>query len=328
MKIDQTRLRAVLVRPMMLLMRAVRSRKLISLAVVLVVTLLLVLFTSVPFLPHFRLKSPRFVIIVGANKGGGVLQWKSARDWNVEKASIANKKAYAERHGYHIVIKDMTSKKKYSQEWREAWQKVDIIRDAMRQFPTAEWFWWVDLNTYIMEPQRSLEQVLFNHLDKLERDCNLYNPANFDLDLPFVDYSQRINMILSQDCAGFSLGSWFLRRSQWTDMLLDVMWDPAFYGQKYSQWGHMEQSALEYIYNTQAWMRSSTAFAPQRWINAYPRGACGGEEPDNAQIFYREEDRDFLVNLAGCDWGRDCWDEMWSYQQKSKELHRKRFFFF
>ena len=186
--------------------RLLRTRKAISLVVLLVVIAALSLFTSVPLLPHFG-KPAKVVIVLGANKGGGVLQWKSAKDWDIEKISIANKKDYAKRHGYQLVVKDMTARRKYSQEWREGWQKVDILKDAMRQFPKAEWFWWVDLNTYIMEPQKSLDQLLFSKLDDLERDCYSYNPANLNLDLPFVDYNVPISMILSQDCSGFSLGS-------------------------------------------------------------------------------------------------------------------------
>ena len=47
--------------------------------------------------------------------------------------------------GYELIIKDMTLKRKYTHEWRESWQKIDTIRDVMRQFPDHEWFWWLDL---------------------------------------------------------------------------------------------------------------------------------------------------------------------------------------
>lgn len=287
----------------------------------------LALFTSVPFLPHLRVRSPKYVIILGANKGGGVLQRKGGQDWDLEKLSIKNKKDYAKRHGYHLAVKDMTAKKRYTHEWRESWETIDIVRETMSQFPRAEWFWWIDLNSYIMEPQRSLDQAVFNKIDEFARNCSSYNPANFDLDLPFVDYSQPINMILTQDCSGFSLGSFFVRRSQWTDLLLDIMWDPVFYEQKHMDWIHSEQSAFEYIYSTQAWVRSSVAIAPQRTFNSYPLGACGGSSGD-PRIFYQKRSRDFLVNLAGCEWGRDCWAEIMECKSASNELHRKKFLLF
>ena len=102
---------------------------------------------AAPFLPHFNWSSGKYVIILAANEGGGVMQWKGAKEWSVERSSIANKKAYAERHGYHLAIKDVSAKKRYAHEWRESWEKVNIIKQTMRQFPNAEWFWWLDLHT-------------------------------------------------------------------------------------------------------------------------------------------------------------------------------------
>ena len=79
-----------------------------------------------------------------------------------------------------------------------------------------------------------------------------------------------------QDCSGFNLGSFFVRRSAWTDRLLDIWWDPVFYEQRHMEWEHKEQDALEYIYTNQPWIRPHVAFISQRLVNAFPNGACGG----------------------------------------------------
>jgi mannan polymerase II complex MNN10 subunit len=34
----------------------------------------------------------------------------------------------------------MSTKKRYAHEWRESWEKVDTIRNAMRKYPQAEWY--------------------------------------------------------------------------------------------------------------------------------------------------------------------------------------------
>jgi mannan polymerase II complex MNN10 subunit len=34
----------------------------------------------------------------------------------------------------------MSTKKRYAHEWRESWEKVDTIRNAMRKYPRAEWY--------------------------------------------------------------------------------------------------------------------------------------------------------------------------------------------
>lgn len=284
-------------------------------------------FTSISFLPHYRFISDgRVVIILAANEGGGVLQWKGAKEWSVERSSIANKKAYAARHGYHLAIKDVSAKKKYAHEWRESWEKVDIIKQTMRQFPDSEWFWWMDLRTYIMEPQISLDQHIFKSQDNTTyRDLEYYNPLGIEPMIPYVDFDQPIDLIISQDCMGFNLGSFLIRRSEWTEKLLDIWWDPIFYEQKHMDWDHKEQDSLEHIYANEAWVRSRTAFVPIRKINSLPPGACD-DQRDDERLFYRSEDRDFVVNMAGCEYGRDCWGEMERYKALSKELHTRRFY--
>lgn len=290
--------------------------------VIVIFTLLcLSLFTTAPFVPHFMSSDPKVVIILAANEGGGVLKWKGPQEWSVERSSIANKKNYAKRHGYGLTIKDMTIKKRYSHEWRESWEKVDIMKQAMRQFPGTEWFWWLDLHTFIMEPQISLEKHLFNNLENVTyRTLDTFNPLNLPTDLPYVDYSNPIDMIITQDCGGFNLGSFLMRRSSWSEMLLDYWWDPAMYEQMHMSWEHNEQDALESLYSTKSWVRERIGFVPLRQINAFPPGACS-EYSNDPRYFYKHND--FVINMAGCEWGRDCWGEMEHYKALSKRLHKR-----
>lgn len=276
----------------------------------------------------------KFVVILAANQGGGVMEWKGPREWAIERDSVRNKKKYVQNWGYELEIVDMSTKKRYAHEWRESWEKVDTIRNAMRKYPRAEWFWWLDLNTFIMEPSYSLQSHMFNDLGaNTYRDINRYNPLNITHPppLPYLDPEtlspvgdgkpESINIIIPQDCGGFNLGSFFVKRSAWTDRLLDIWWDPVGYEQKHMEWEHKEQDALEYIYTNQPWVRPHLAFVPQRKVNAFPPGACG-DSGDDVNIHYRESDRDFLVNMAGCEWGRDCWGEMYNYRQLSNRLNR------
>ncbi|EKG11910.1 Galactosyl transferase [Macrophomina phaseolina MS6] len=275
----------------------------------------------------------KYVIILAANMGGGVMEWKGPREWAIERDSVKNKKRYARRWGYNLEIVDMSTKKRYAHEWRESWEKVDTIRSAMRKYPQAEWFWWLDLNTFIMEPSYPLQQHIFADLPSTTyRDINFYNPLN--ISHPFTEEwldplsrsaegdgnPDSINLIVPQDCGGFNLGSFFVRRSAWTDRLLDYWWDPVHYEQRHMQWEHKEQDALEYLYQSQPWVRTNMAFIHQRKVNAFPPGACSDNGMD-PRIHYNETERDFLVNMAGCEWGRDCWGEMYSYRELSKRLN-------
>lgn len=301
-----------------LLHTAAANKKLV---LALCVFLFLSLFTLVPYVPHmFKTGDPKVVLILAANEGGGVFKWKGPQEWSVERSSIANKKLYAKRHGYGLTIKDMTVKKRYSHEWRELWEKVDLMKQAMRQFPNTEWFWWLDLHTYIMEPQKSLESHLFSRLDNVTyRTLDHFNPLRLPVDIPFVDYSAPIDMIVTQDCGGFNLGSFLLRRGQWSDMLMDLWWDPAMYEQMHMQWEHKEQDSLETLYETQPWIRERVGFVPLRTINAFPPGACA-DEANDPQYFYQEGD--FVINMAGCEFGRDCWGEMEKYKALLRKLHK------
>ncbi len=185
-----------------------------------------------------------------------------------------------------------------------------------------------------MEPSYSLQRHVFNNLARnTYRDINVYNPLNIShpftsehLDLearsPNGDGKpESINLIVPQDCAGFNLGSFFVRRSAWIDRLLDVWWDPVGYEQKHMEWEHKEQDAFEHLYINQPWIRPHTAFIPQRKINSFPLGACA-EKGEDPRIHYRESDRDFVVNMAGCEWGRDCWGEMYNFRELSNKLNR------
>lgn len=184
-----------------------------------------------------------------------------------------------------------------------------------------------------MEHSYSLQDHIFDNLNMhVYRDINEYNPLNISHPptagyLDSVSLSANgnpdpssIHIILSQDCRGFNLGTFFARRSVWIDRLLDIWWDPVMYEQKHIAWEHKEQDSLEYLYEHQPWLRSGVAFVPQRHISAFPPGVCGDD--DDLEFRYSEESRDFLVNMAGCQFGRDCWGEMLRYRELSKRLNR------
>ncbi len=197
-----------------------------------------------------------------------------------------------------------------------------------------------------MEPSISLQHHIFNTLDKqIYRDINVYNPLNVTHppQTEFLDPVARsatgdnltssIDIIIPQDCDGFNLGSFFVRRSSFTERLLDMWWDPVLYEQKHMEWEHKEQDALEHLYASQPYMRTHFSFIPQRKINSFPPGACGGlpksdQKPEEGKsnldprFHYNEHERDFMVNMAGCEWGRDCWAEMYMYRELSNKLNR------
>lgn len=87
-------------------------------------------------------------------------------------------------------------------------------------------------------------------------------------------------------------------------------------------WEHREQDALEALYANEAWIREKVGFLPLRSINAFPPGACS-EFSNDPRYFYNEKEHDFVVNMAGCNFGRDCWGEMSHYATLMKKLNSK-----
>lgn len=277
--------------------------------------------------PHevFNKERNKIVIVLGANIEGGVNRWKAPNEWSIERSSIVNKKKYAALHGYDLVIKDYTKSKRYSDDHREGWQKFDMIKSVMDEYANGDWFWYLDLRTFIMEPQLSVEEVVFDQLDELiSRNLIYFNPSKLDLEVPFVHADEPINMILAQDCGGFNLHSFLVKKTSWTMTLFDLLFDPVVYLQQHTSWLNGEKNALEYYYNTFGWVRSRVAFVPTKLISALPKGACPDFKKDDA-FFYNETTRDFVVDMVGCEFHRNCWDEMEYFKQLSTDLNKSWF---
>jgi mannan polymerase II complex MNN10 subunit len=91
-----------------------------------------------------------------------------------------------------------------------------------------------------MEPSRSLDAQIFSQLDQIAtRNISAtHNPLEIS-EMAHVDSSKPMDILISQDCGGFNLGSFLLRRSEFTRRVLDMWWDPVFYEQKYLQLPHV-----------------------------------------------------------------------------------------
>ena len=85
-----------------------------------------------------------------------------------------------------------------------------------------------------MEPSRSLNSQIFSRLDEItyRNLSRAYNPLEIP-SIAHVDFSQPMEILISQDCSGFNLGSFLIKRSEFTKRVLDMWWDPIFYEQKY-----------------------------------------------------------------------------------------------
>ncbi|KAG7696620.1 hypothetical protein KL949_003643 [Ogataea haglerorum] len=354
-------------------------------------------------LQRFGLLKPKrkIYVILGHSPEVGIKHQKSKEYWLMEKLSLLNKKHYCEKHGYELIVVNALDddvglyQKRYQHEFREGWEKFDLLRKLMKQTPQEEsspieqWYWYLDIHTIIMEPQLSLEDVIFKNLDYLYRDLKYFNPNNLIIDEDLNQFTigsslketidiNSVDLILTQDCNGINLNSFLIKKSDWSNLLLDVIWDPVFYKQMHIKWVKHgtekkygfrlstdeydsnsynndveERNCLEYLFNTQSWIRSKIGFMPTKTFNSLSDDFCIKDPDDlgddlevllssepeeiakaeaarsqllsNQHFHYRPEDRDFLVNYMNCEKHHTCWDRFQGYTDIYEELHKSWF---
>lgn len=329
-------------------------------------------------LSNNQLPKRQIYIILGSSQNIGIEREMSRQDWLIEKISILNKKEYAKRHNYQLIFQNSYNdvslavrsntldafsahKKKYQHENREGWERFDTIRQVMRTHSynndrVEEWYWYLDLHTLIMQPERSLEEVVFSLIEKASRSgAFLYNPEGldnikdseltwstlahrrefnrFDLDPETSKFTHKdIDLILTQDCYGLNLGSFLIRRSKWSELLLDMLWEPVIYRQMHSEWNKLERkdlpnkygfllnegdekkeafrgdesemeerNCLEYFLTTQAWLRTRTAVLPTRVFNSLSNDSCVIDPESTLDLIDMEMDDDLIDALLGSD---------------------------
>lgn len=336
------------------------------------------IFTLGGKLSSSNLPKRKIYIILGNSPNIGIEREISRQSWLIEKISTLNKKAYAMRHNYELILQNSDNnldstvradtldsssahQKRYQHESREGWQRFDIIRQAMRTHSynnphVEEWYWYLDMHTIIMQPERSLEEVVFSVIEKASRSgAFLYHADNLDDisdgDITWSTLAHRrefgrldvdpessklthkdIDLILTEDCYGMSLSSFLLRRSKWTELLLDMLWEPVMYRQMHTMWNKLERkdlphkygfllnegseekepyrgdpsemeerNCLEYFLSTQAWLRTRTAVLPARVFNSLSNDSCVIDPESTLDLIDMEMDDDLIDALLDSD---------------------------
>jgi hypothetical protein len=163
---------------------------------------------------------------------------------NLFEQTQVNRQAYADFHGYTYHFINIS---KYDIGGSHpVWAKLPAIAETFNTFPDAQWIWWLDLDALIMTPSVDLNELLLSHaaLEKKILTGQTFNrpgggetevatPEKFDV--------KNIDLIFSQDHNGINAGSFFIRRSHWTRMFMDIWADPVFI---MKPWLGQEQSAV------------------------------------------------------------------------------------
>ena len=78
------------------------------------------------------------------------------------EATDVSKRAYAELHGY-----DFHVKRDYITETHPSWQKIQAVRDRLRDYDAVVWF---DSDTVITNPDIKIEDIISDRLFTVSHD--------------------------------------------------------------------------------------------------------------------------------------------------------------
>jgi hypothetical protein len=183
---------------------------------------------------------PHEIVIVTASDGKG----HNGGIEDILGKTAKNRKEYCEHHGYNYHFVNIS---KFDMgDARPVWKKIPAIVEAFNTFPDAKWLFFLDLDAIIMSPKQDLIELILSHVGMQKSldfgrewtgsertPLGVYMPRDADLD--------NLDMLIAQDQNGVNAGSFFLRRSKYTQWLLDMWTDPFFMKM---DWAGQEQEAL------------------------------------------------------------------------------------
>ncbi|ORX84783.1 hypothetical protein K493DRAFT_86754 [Basidiobolus meristosporus CBS 931.73] len=190
---------------------------------------------------------------------------------------VENKREYAQRHGYQFFLQ-----RNHSADIHESWSKITFTRKLMEENPQIKWFWWIDLDSIIMDPRISLEKLALN-----SKKIAAYKSKD---------------IVISWDCNGLNTGSFFVRNSLWARDFLDTMIeysaaDRGMYG---------EQRVMQRLCRKDQAIMSHFSFPPLRTFAASLSHKCDLDY--EADSVYKYRSGDFLVHFANCG-PNDCHED-------------------
>ncbi|KAI5779726.1 galactosyl transferase GMA12/MNN10 family-domain-containing protein [Geopyxis carbonaria] len=230
---------------------------------------------------------------------------------NILEQIRPNRQEYADYHGYKYHFINIT--KFDIGGAHPVWAKLPSIVEAFNTYPDAEWVWWLDLDAIIMNPEIDLNEHLLKHSvmkQKLLGGKELETENRRKTGVKMVENPDpaNVDLILAQDQNGVNAGSFFIRRSAWTQMLLDFWADPMFIN---TDWVALEQDALAHLIYTHPIIRNNVGLVVQNLINAYPLTNVHemGYSPG-----------DLVVHIAGCWVANRCESQWNDYMKQSTSV--------
>jgi len=229
---------------------------------------------------------------------------------HVKEMVYENRRSYADRHGYEFIWANFTTYN-ISEEAPTYWNKIPVLQEAFVRYPNAEWIWWLDIDIILMNHSLNLWDHVLSP-KAMERQAVLDQPLN----QPGGGFSgwytppkykwEDVNFIISSGGWGMNVGNFFMRRSRWSEWLLDLWTDPLYVKQG---WTFPENDAWTHMYRHHPIVQKHTLCTPQRALNAYPAYNPLGEH---------WQEGDHSIHFAGCGSEKMCperWQEYWEIRE-------------
>lgn len=214
-----------------------------------------------------------------------------------------NRAEYAAYHGYVEYFVNMT---KYAEPANHpVLSKIKAIKEAFDENPEVEWVWWADTSIIIMNPEIDIaEHVLSKHAltERLTYGRPLRNAESLFFNGAYMKKGEvdidNLDIVMCQDIVGFNTGSFFLRRSAFTSMLLNLLDDPLVIPNNAMT---DEHDPLIQMFLFHDFIQPHVGLLPQRLLNAYQ---------GKTEYIWSYSEGDFVINFPGCINGDKC-DENW-----------------
>lgn len=242
---------------------------------------------------HIQPYGPK-VALLSASNG------KTDNEMAMLELVLPNRQEYCNYHGYVCAFVDLNDID--TGDDHVVWAKMGAIQRVFNEHPEVEWVWWMDTDIFLMEPEIELAEHILGKRALVERLS--YSRPIRKADASFggevypskenAPKSEDLNLLLSQDFFGINAGSFFIKRSPWTDMLLDLWYDPVHVDKNYI---FKEQEALNNLIRGHRSLLAHTGLYPQRLFNSYTG------EPNDVWTYKKG---DFALHLAGCNHNNDC----------------------
>ena len=190
----------------------------------------------------FDPKGPRSdqIVILTATDGKG----HNADIKDVVELARQNRDEYAKHHGY---VHHFINVEKYDLiDVAPVWKKLPAIVETFNKFPEAQWVFWLDADAIIMEPEVTLQDLLLSKAGQkknfhLGAELMVVSNEHYKNFWPREPDFENVDFIVAQDGQSLNAGSFLMRRSQFTQMLLDMWADPLF---MYASFSNKEQDAM------------------------------------------------------------------------------------